>query len=145
VPDIERIDHVPSDGSLSSTSQSTPVPPSIEVELRPTRAAGYAAIVTLRGEHDLDTGPELTAALGPIAGNVLVDMTPCAFIDSTAVGIVIGKSKELAHTGHRLELVVPAANRTVVRVVDVVGLRGLMTVHEELPIAVDANRPASSA
>jgi anti-anti-sigma factor len=131
-----------SDGTTSSTS---PTPPSIEVELQPTRAAGYAAIVTLRGEHDLETGPELAGALRPITGDLLLDMRACAFIDSTVVGIVIGKSQDLTRDGHRLELVVPVANRTVARVVDVVGLRGLMTVHEELPAAVDAARSATSA
>jgi anti-sigma B factor antagonist len=141
----ERIDPVPSDGIISSISSSTPIPPSIDVELRPTRVAGYAAIVTLRGEHDLNTGPELTAALDPIAGHVLLDLTACTFIDSTAVGIVIDKSQDLARNGHRLELVVPAANRTVARVVDVVGLRGLLTVHPELPLAVGASEPASTA
>jgi anti-anti-sigma factor len=103
------------------------------VELRPLHVAGYAAIVMLRGEHDLATSDELVAALAPIAGNMLVDLSACEFVDSTVIGALISKSAALGRDGYRLELFVPAANAIVTRVIDVVGLRTLITVHEELP------------
>lgn len=118
---------------LSDASHSPELTGSLDVELRPTRPLGYAAIVTMRGEHDLATSDELASTLAPIAGNLLIDMSGCGFIDSTVIGVVIGKSQELAREGYRLELVVPEQNRIVGRVVDIVGLRTLVTVHREVP------------
>ena len=96
--------------------------------------------MSLHGEHDLASSDELRAALDPIAGDLLVDLSACAFIDSTVIAVLLGKRHALNDTGHRLELVVPAANAPVARVVDVVGMRDLMAVHECIP----AGRPADA-
>ena len=64
---------------------------------------------------------------------MLIDLSACEFVDSTVISALISKSAALGRNGHRLELVVPAANGTVTRVIDVVGLRTLITVHEHLP------------
>ena len=102
--------------------------------LRPPHVSGYAAIVSLYGEHDLSTSAELTAALAPLDGNLLIDMSACEFIDSSVITALLGKSHELIREGHRLELLVPSGNRMVGRVVDVVvGLRTLVPVLEQLP------------
>jgi anti-anti-sigma factor len=129
---------VPLDGSASANTDMMNGESGIRVELRPAHAAGYAALVTLSGEHDLATSEELGATLAPIDGNLLVDLSPCEFIDSSVIGVLIGKSTGLVREGHRLELVVPAANTVVRRVVEVVGLRSLMPVHDELPSSATA-------
>ena len=54
------------------------------------------------------------------------------------IGVLIAKSAELVREGHRLELVVPSSNQIVSRVVQVVGLRTLMTVYEQVPTAASA-------
>jgi anti-anti-sigma factor len=126
---------VHSDDSTHPFHSSPPTLPAIEVELRSVRAAAYAAIVTLLGEHDISTSPELRATLAPLDGNVLLDLSACEYIDSTVIGVVLAKSGDLAREGRRLELVVPAANGSVTRVVDIVGLRTLMTVHDRMPTA----------
>jgi anti-anti-sigma factor len=126
---------MPPDGVEDPNRDPDPAPPSIDVELRPSRAAGYAAIITLRGEHDLATSEGLAVALAQIDGNVLLDLSACEFIDSTTIGVVIGKSQDLTRAGNRLELVVPAENRILGRIVDVVGLRTLVSVHQQVPVA----------
>jgi hypothetical protein len=45
----------------------------VDVELVPESEPGFAAIVSLRGEHDLASEPELARAIGSIDGSVLVD------------------------------------------------------------------------
>jgi anti-anti-sigma factor len=129
---------VPSSDRARSNADPTPTSPAIEVELSPPGVAGYAAIVSLNGEHDLAMSDELVATLAPIDGNLLIDLSACEFIDSTVIGAVIAKSIELARAGSRLELIVPAANGVVTRVIDIVGLRTLMTVHDQLPSATPA-------
>lgn len=138
---------MPSHDNTQPQPGPSPTPRPIQLELRPVGAVGYAAIVSLHGEHDLSTCSELRSTLAPLDGNVLLDLSTCEFIDSSVIGVVAAKSRDLAGQGHRLELVVPAANRVVTRVVNVVGLRTLMTVHEQLASATgtDTSRAVDCA
>jgi anti-anti-sigma factor len=104
--------------------------PTVEVELV---RAGYAAVVSLHGEHDLATRDQLIDALAGIFGNVLVDLSDCPFIDSTVIVALIAQMQELEREGHRLDLVVPPGNASIARIVDVVGMRDLVIVHESIP------------
>jgi anti-anti-sigma factor len=130
--------HVPPDPSvITEAPAAVPVDvhePTIDVEFSPDRASGYAALVSLGGEHDLASTDDLRAALDPIFGNVLVDLTRCGFMDSTVIGVLLAKLTDLKREGRRLDLVVPRDNVAIARVVDVVGMRGLLTVHERLPL-----------
>jgi anti-anti-sigma factor len=104
-----------------------------DVELAPESTPGYAATVLLRNEHDLATLEGIESVLAPILGNVLVDLSECEFMDSTVISVLLKKSSELDREGYRIELVVPPANENVTRIVEVVGLRSLLTVHAEQP------------
>jgi anti-anti-sigma factor len=110
-------------------------PPSqdVEVEVRPARAPQYAAIVSLRGEHDLATAPELRDALSPVFGDVLVDLSECTFVDSTVIGALIAASQELQREGHTLALVVPPENADVARTLEIVRIGDLLSIHPQLP------------
>lgn len=105
----------------------------IEIDFNPTRIAGYAAVVSLCGEHDIATSDALKVAFAPIFGNVLVDLSACDFIDSTVIGALLAKRDDLGREGHRLELVIPLENRVVRRIVDVSGLHTVLKVHDRLP------------
>jgi anti-anti-sigma factor len=105
----------------------------IHVELRPALATSYAAVVSLCGEHDLATSSDLRVALAPLHGDVLVDLSECEFPDSSAIRTLLDKSQDLKRDGHRLELVVPAENTNVRRIIEIIGLAQLMTVHGRLP------------
>jgi anti-anti-sigma factor len=110
------------------------------------RAPSYAAIVSLRGEHDLESSLALRQTLDSIEGDVLVDLSRCGFMDSSVIGTLLRTSQERARAGHRLELIVPPANRIIVRTIEIASLRELLTVHDELPPdesprSVQADRP----
>lgn len=85
--------------------QSTP-PPQITLQ----QLSGDTAIVTLSGDHDLATRPRLAAALEAARGqkNLIVDLTPCTFVDSTIIGVLLSAyvTSQLA-TAQRLEVVGP--------------------------------------
>jgi anti-anti-sigma factor len=114
----------------------------IQVELQPERADGYVAVVSLCGEHDLATSGAIRTALAPLDGDVLVDLTDCEFIDSSVISELLEKYEDLRREGHRLELVVPHGRTTVRRIVDVIGLGTLLTLHDSMPSAGD---PGASA
>jgi anti-anti-sigma factor len=114
----------------------------IDVELRSDSSSSYAAVVSLRGEHDLASQDAIAGALDPIYGNVLVDLSECAFIDSTVIGVLLSRADHLRREGHRLELVAPPENATVFRVLEIVGVGGLLTIHDRRPTV--QNGPSSS-
>jgi anti-anti-sigma factor len=107
--------------------------PAVEVELRPARAPGYAALVALVGEHDVATADEFGDALAALDGDILVDLSDCSFIDSTVIGVLLARASKLRRDGRRVELVVPPANVTIARVLAIVRVDTVLVVHPELP------------
>jgi anti-anti-sigma factor len=105
----------------------------VSVELPHGRRSRWAAVVVLTGEHDLGTEHLLQDALEPLFGNVLVDLTECTFIDSTVIGVLVNASRRCGRDGHRLELVVPVANATLTRTLEVAGVRTVLSVLEARP------------
>jgi len=107
---------------------SGPRPSAILVE----RHAPGVVLVTLRGEHDLNTRPQLGDALARAAGeaSVLVDLSECDFIDSTVIGALVVTSQTVTERGRRFELVIPADAKAVQRVARVAGLATFLTIHE---------------
>jgi hypothetical protein len=75
----------------------------VEVRLAPY-AGLYAAVVVLRGEHDLASASTLERTLAPLDGDVLVDLASCEFIDLIAYRIIRDKRRPLADRGHRLDI-----------------------------------------
>jgi anti-anti-sigma factor len=106
---------------------------SIGIERTPIRAPSYAGIVSLRGEHDLDSSAAIREAVDSIEGDLLIDLSRCGFIDSSVVGTLLRKFQERAQAGHRLDLLVPPENRIIVRTIEIASLRELLTVHDRLP------------
>ena len=84
-----------------------PAPGTVALE----RPAPGAAIVTLRGEHDLSTRAEISDALARVGNeaHVLVDLSECSFIDSSVIGVLVVAFQALDEQGRRLELAIPSA------------------------------------
>ena len=108
--------------------------PDIEVELRPGDLPAFAAVVSLSGEHDLASAPQVLATLRSISGNQLVDLSACSFVDSSIISTLISASQELEREGHHLELLVPRENVIVARTLELVSMRDLFVIHEERPL-----------
>jgi anti-anti-sigma factor len=99
---------------------------SIEFEVH---SAGLA-IVTLRGEHDLGTAPEITTQLTAASDQleVLVDLSRCTFVDSTVIGALLRMSNAMHARGGMLSLVIPSGKHQAVR-----GVFELMSIERLLP------------
>lgn len=79
----------------------------IEEEL----ARDGVVVLSLHGDADLHVAPELRARLaGEIDGGasaLVVDLSYATFVDSMALGVLLGAMKHLRASGGRLRLVVP--------------------------------------
>ena len=93
------------------------------------------AVVALRGEHDLASRDELAAALeraGAAVPLVVVDLSECAFIDSTVIAVIVTACARVQAEGRRLALVIPQTGGIVARTAELSGLRSLVPTFASL-------------
>jgi anti-sigma B factor antagonist len=91
---------------------------------------GDSLHVVVRGELDVATAPTLRerlhAAVDRSTGPVIVDLLAVTFIDSTALGVLIG-TKELADKrGIDLRLVIEEAR--IIKIFEITGLTELFSI-----------------
>ena len=77
------------------------MPPEFTLSSEPLDESRH--VVAVAGEIDLFTAPELKAALGEALESgrtrIVVDLTETTFLDSTALGVLIGAVKTFEITG----------------------------------------------
>jgi anti-sigma B factor antagonist len=71
-------------------------------------------VLSVRGEADLHTAPELRDALATAvedgAQELVLDLSETTFVDSMTLGVLLGAMKRLRARGGHLRLVVPRAD-----------------------------------
>jgi anti-sigma B factor antagonist len=92
------------------------------------RATGAGRhVVSVDGELDTTAAPDLRdaihAAIGAGAVTVVVDLDEVTFIDSTAIGVLLGARERLRRCGGSLEIVCGEPN--VKRILEIVGIRAV--------------------
>ena len=93
------------------------------------------AVVTLRGELDAHDAPRLrelfAGAVGELVGieqpRLVLDLTAVGFLDSTALGSIIGAVRRVREAGGELTLVLPTSPAR--RIFEITGLDSVLTVH----------------
>lgn len=93
------------------------------------RREGDDATVTLGGELDLSTAPDLQDALAELTDaprRVVVDLSGLEFCDSTGLAALLGAHKTLSDNGGTLELLAP--NPMLVNLVRITGLDDVFEV-----------------
>jgi anti-sigma B factor antagonist len=97
-------------------------------------------VVAVTGEIDLFTAPELKAMLSEAveAGRtrIVVDLTETTFLDSTALGVLIGAVKRLRSRDGVLTIVNTDAN--IAKTFEITGLDQIFTIRPTRDEAVDA-------
>jgi anti-sigma B factor antagonist len=100
---------------------------SIETE----QVADARHVISLTGEVDLYTAPELKQqlldAIGNGANDVVVDFTNTTFIDSTTLGVLVGGVKRLRPNGGRLSIV--CSDRNITKIFEITGLDRVFTIY----------------
>lgn len=105
------------------------------------------SVVSVRGELDLSTAPQLKWALTDAREDghdrLIVDLSRTAFMDSTALGVLVGVNRSLG-AGGRLTIV--CAKASLLRVFELSGMDGVFTLVATLEDALgDVSPPAVEA
>jgi anti-sigma B factor antagonist len=107
--------------------------PSFAVEVEEPTARSIT--VRVRGELDMSTAPELSAALveaGKGRGDdMTLDLSAVTFLDSSAIGALIAAGQELSGGGCSLRIGKRSA--IVTRVLEITGLDGSSDAFQVLP------------
>ena len=87
-------------------------------------------VVAVAGEIDLFTAPELKAALGEALESgrirIVVDLTETTFLDSTALGVLIGAVKRLRSRDGALAIV--NTDENIAKTFEITGLDQIFTI-----------------
>ena len=123
----------------TSPAGDQPQPGTVEVE----HHAPGLAVVSMRGEHDLSTSPELRRALEQAAthSTVLVDLRECSFIDSSVIQALVSTARALHAGGEQLVLVIPPEQKHVARVAQMTHLGEICPIHSSRHAALLSIQP----
>ena len=96
-------------------------------------------MLTVRGELDLSTAPELREpleqALQQDQPSILIDLTDCDFVDSTGVALIVEAWQRVdGQQDGRIALCCP--NPQVRRVLEITGIEGSIGLHTERDAAL---------
>jgi anti-anti-sigma factor len=86
---------------------------------------GDATEVTVVGEVDLASAPQLRTELAQLTGSVVVDLAGVTFMDSVGISVLMLTQRRLVESGGG-SLVLRAPQDHVRRVIELVGLRSLL-------------------
>ena len=121
------------------------MPPEFAVTEHPID--GERHVLAVRGEIDLFTAPELKQVLAESIEasriRIIVDLTETTFLDSTALGVLIGAVKRLRSRDGALAIV--NVDENIAKTFEITGLDQIFTIVPTREEAVDAVDPARDA
>jgi anti-sigma B factor antagonist len=104
-------------------------------------------VVSVRGEADLHSAPELRDALATLiedgSDELVLDLSETTFVDSMTLGVLLGAMKRVRSRGGHLRLVVAGAD--VRRIFEITLLDRVFPLHDTREEAVGAARAARGA
>jgi anti-sigma B factor antagonist len=99
------------------------------------------AVLTISGEHDLSTAPNLRRRIDGLLDQgmaMVIDLSPATFIDSSILGVILDGRRRAAEANVGFAVVRADGSDAVDRVLDVTGLRAELPVHARREDAVTA-------
>lgn len=110
-----------------------------DLRLTVARLAPAAHVATIAGELDAYTAPILGRRLRPLVEDdgalLIVDLNDVSFVDSTALGVLVGAAKCLQEGGG--ELVVATSDPRTRRLVELAGIGPVLHLERSLAEAVE--------
>jgi anti-sigma B factor antagonist len=106
--------------------------PSADEEAGVSEASLHLPVLAVEGELDLAVAPWLRDQLDALfvggASSLVIDMTDATFLDSTALGVLVGALSRCRDLGGEVHLVV--SEPQVLRVLHITGLHDAFTLHQ---------------
>ena len=125
---------------MQDASPSGPARIDGEFQLREEWVAPGLVFVHVRGDADLHVAPELrerlSSAIDDGAEDLVLDLTETTFLDSMALGVMLGATKRLRARGGRLRLVV--SSQDLRRIFEITLLDRVFPLHEDRDEALAA-------
>jgi anti-sigma B factor antagonist len=107
-----------------------------------TTTRGPATVLAVRGDIDISTAPRLLEELAALDGQaretVILDLTAVSFLDSSALGALVGAQKEIAAAGGRLSVV--CSDPKVLRIFSITRLTEVIDVVNSVDDALAETR-----
>ena len=110
-------------------------------ELALERKDQGVAVLTISGEHDLSTAPNLRRRLDALIDEgvaMVVDLSSATFIDSSILGVILDQRRRAVEARLGFAVVRSNGSNAVDRVLDVTGLRSELPVHARREEAICA-------
>ena len=101
-------------------------------ELALERNDSGLAVLTISGEHDLSTAPNIRRRIDSLLDEgtaTVIDLSPATFIDSSILGVILDGRRRAADSGIGFAVVHANGADAVDRVLEVTGLRAELPVH----------------
>lgn len=102
-------------------------------EVRGEQVEGGIHALTVSGELDMNTAPELDSklelAVGQEGCSVMLDLSGCEFIDSTGIALIVRAWQQLDGSGRKLALC--CINHQVRRLLEITGVEDSIPMHED--------------
>jgi anti-sigma B factor antagonist len=108
-------------------------------EIRLETPEGGPAVLTVQGEHDLHTAPELRRRIDELietGGPIVVDLSPSTFVDSSILGVLLDGRRRASDAGIGFAIAQADGAIAVTRVLQVTGLRSELPVHDTVEQAL---------
>lgn len=101
---------------------------------------GGIHVLAVRGELDMNTAPELERkldeALTDSGASIMLDLSQCEFIDSTGIALIVRAWQRLDGNGNGGRLALCCVNSQVRRLLDITGVDGSISIHEQRDAAL---------
>jgi anti-sigma B factor antagonist len=112
-----------------SASPSADIP---QFEISSGPGPGSVYVVRVTGEvdmsHEEELGKELKTAVEAVASGIVVDLTECEFIDSSAIRALLLSREEKSPEGGSESLAVAASSEQILRILSVMGLDQVLPI-----------------
>jgi anti-sigma B factor antagonist len=115
----------------------------VPFEVQNEELADGIRTVTVRGELDMNTAPELEKsledALSDPAASIMLDLSDCEFIDSTGIALIVRTWQRLDSSGGNGgegRLVLCCINHQVRRLLTITGVESSISMHEQRDAAL---------